>query len=221
MTEQPQELATLKSRGTSYGMTQTCRVCGFAVESGRALCPDSFGCLGRVAAKHSSTTHQECPPAAPAAPPCDAAMVSRSRSIATVRTKATAMDNSLRVAGEWSADLETCWYCGDLANTVDHVRARCSTLSGCGSGPVVPACNDCNCSILNSIPVHTDADRGRRVAAVLRMRVINTDKPRWTVDEAREELAGRLLQRVLHRINKFHTLALRADFATNRWPEPE
>lgn len=140
-----------------------------------------------------------------------------------VRTKKTKIDDRRQVLGDvLPASVTGCWYCGDIATTRDHVRARCTLPPGLvRAGPVVNACHDCNCRILVDAPLSTDVERGRRVASVLRARLFSVGPPKWTVGEAKRELAGRLRQKILATIKQYHLLTYRADFATNRWPEAE
>lgn len=202
-----------------------CRLCGaWVVDSPRGRCFDAWACLGRFAPgiqKPPDKAPPERPATAPAAPPVDLRPVCVSVAAPSARTKHTAIDDTRALIGSQHVDVAGCWYCGAIAGTRDHVRVKCSTASGTGTGPVVDACADCNCRILNSAPACTDIERGRRVASVLRRRLIKLGPPKWTVDEAMQELTGRLRQTVLVHIKRFHILAARADFATNRWPETE
>ena len=110
-----------------------------------------------------------------------------------------------------------CHYCGDLADTRDHIRPRSQTSHGAQSQiPTVPACRDCNCRILNRLPLYTDVERGVRVAAVLGGRLLRMGPPKWTEEEAESELRGNLKRKILGSIRKYQRLKARVDWAS-RW----
>lgn len=111
-----------------------------------------------------------------------------------------------------------CHYCNDIATTRDHVRPRSLTSNGAQEDiPTVPCCRDCNCKILRSAPLFTDAERGARVAAVLGGRLLKAGPPKWTEEEATEELRGGLRRRIVAYVRKYRVLRDRAQWATARW----
>ena len=111
-----------------------------------------------------------------------------------------------------------CHYCGDVATTRDHVRPRSLTSIGAQEQiPTVPACRDCNCKILRSLPLFTDAERGARVAAVLGGRLMKMGPSKWTEDEAEEELTGSLRRKIVSSIRKYNLTKSRHEFSVTRW----
>lgn len=112
----------------------------------------------------------------------------------------------------------SCHYCNDVATTRDHVRPRSSTAEWAQAEiPTVPCCRDCNCKILKSAPLFTDTERGVRVAAVLGGRILKIGPPKWTEEEANEELRGNLRRRIVAYVRKYRVLKDRAQWATARW----
>ena len=109
-------------------------------------------------------------------------------------------------------DLGRCFYCGEPADTIDHVQPKSATTSRLG-GRTVPACRDCNCTILRDLPIYTETERGARVAAILGGRVLAIGPEKWTPEEARKSLRGNLLAAVLGDIRRRARLRRRAEYA--------
>ena len=64
---------------------------------------------------------ENCPPMAPAAPPCDLPVVVRAPATTSVRTKITPVDDRRQVLGDVvRVDVTACWYCGDIASANDR-----------------------------------------------------------------------------------------------------
>jgi hypothetical protein len=81
-----------------------------------------------------------------------------------------------------------CWYCGEQATGVDHVRARSQSLAP--GGPTVDACGDCNNS-LGSVPLFNTDHRGAFLLRKLSNKARRFRMPHWTAEQL-EELDGRL-----------------------------
>lgn len=95
-----------------------------------------------------------------------------------------------------------CSYCGDVADTVDHViplswnRVGARTNSGAnGSTSVTPACRDCNINLSN-VPIHSISGRRAYLAKKLAAKLKRIRKVMWTADELDELGTGELRQRV-------------------------
>ncbi len=119
-------------------------------------------------------------------------------------------------AAQTIADVDTCWYCGEMATTRDHIRPTSSVATGLRS-LTVPACRDCNCRILGDRPLYTDTERGLFVLAQLQDKRCKTKQPPpWPADELAEMGRG-IKARIRRNQRVWDVLTRRVEWATNRW----
>lgn len=98
---------------------------------------------------------------------------------------------------------EVCTYCGAPADTVDHIPATVTYEKMLATGIaafsqyVVPACRDCNCFILNDLPLWTLRERLMHVAEQIPIRHGHIlALPKWKQREI-DELGPNMKQYVL------------------------
>lgn len=85
-----------------------------------------------------------------------------------------------------------CFYCGDLADTIDHVFPQ---VHGGANGETVQACRDCNCRMGASGAFSVEERVCNLIESLERKYQLNRAIPEWDDDEL-EELGRSLRDRI-------------------------
>lgn len=141
-------------------------------------------------------THSICrPPAQPLRPSTRLCLVCHAEFLpqnAVVRVCSLRCRFALWAIPEQRMAEAFCTYCGDVSTTVDHVPPQMSWDALAELAPhiaqfTVPACRDCNCSILGASALWTLPERTQRVVdALLKRHKELLNGPVWEDDEIAE-----------------------------------
>jgi hypothetical protein len=103
-----------------------------------------------------------------------------------------------------------CVYCGEPADTQDHIPPKNSVH---GSQNIVPACKDCNCYILRDIPRETIKEGCAIVIAALEHR-IRCGKPKvWWSEAELKEMGPNMRKTIRRSQTKYQKLLERLETA--------
>lgn len=95
----------------------------------------------------------------------------------------------------------TCFYCGDMASTKDHMYPQ---KFGDGKGDTVPACGECNATLGAVGPESVEARFMHLHAAYIKKYNLNKAIPEWTdaeVDELGHSLRSAVKNKIRARQN--------------------
>lgn len=107
----------------------------------------------------------------------------------------------------------TCWYCGELATSIDHLFPQ---VIGGGKGDTVPACLECNKTVQHMHAGSVAARCKFLFYAYVKKFKLNKFIPEWDDDEI-EELTGSLKKTVKHKIMQRQRAIERVEYIRSRF----